>query len=101
MINPVGGLTPNGLRLRIEELLKTDNRLVTETGDINYTKVHKLVDELDSTFIELLLKNEVAKGIRKSYQMKPRRTEINPKDITHIVKVHLQKNLNVVFSNLY
>ncbi|MBB5226551.1 site-specific DNA-methyltransferase [Treponema ruminis] len=61
MIVPNSGLTPNGLRIRIEDLLKTDKRLVTESGDINYTKVHKLVDDLDSSFIELLLKNEVAK----------------------------------------
>lgn len=61
MIVPTGGLTPNGLRLRIEDLLKNDERLVTESGEINYTKVHKMVDDFDSKFLELLLSNDVAK----------------------------------------
>lgn len=65
-------LTTNGLRKRIEDLLKTDKRLITEKGELNYTKIHDLAESLDTELITLLLKNETAKAnffkpILKSY----------------------------------
>ena len=65
-------VTTNGLRIRIESLLKTDKRLITEKGDLNYTKIHDLAENLDPDLIMLLLKNDIAKdaffkSVLKSY----------------------------------
>ena len=54
----IANLTPNGLKLRIEEALKKDSSLVTESGDLNYTKIRDMAQKLDPHLAELLMTEE-------------------------------------------
>ena len=54
----IANLTPNGLKIRIEEALKKDSSLVTESGELNYTKIRDMAQKLDPHLAELLMADE-------------------------------------------
>ena len=54
----IANLTPNGLKIRIEEALKKDSSLVTESGELNYTKIRDMAQKLDPHLAELLMTEE-------------------------------------------